>query len=301
MSHRAHPVPSAVMPIEFDATSSALLLRLGRPGARLTSLASGAGFINQPTGGRSEAEGVAVPAAVLQLARANGYLIASTAGCEVLSSSGREALRALLMTQPAKRGERPGVRDRPGPQRRGDRRAAAGDAPVAKRATERMAVVEQLGSRRDSKGRPLLTEIQVAAALRLARDFSTGQLQPRITARWSAEAVSEKRRRGAPGVGVDLHEAAAAAQARARSALAAAGGDLANIAIDVCCFERGLEAIEAQRHWPPRSARIVLGLALDRLAEHYGMARETSNGVAATRRWNDIDFRPTADRWTKRD
>ena len=168
------------------------------------------------------------------------------------------------------------------------------------RRTERLSLVEQLGARRDARGVPLLSEMQIAAAQRFTRDFATGGLQPRVTARWSAEASSDQRRRGAPGAGVELSEAVAAAQARARKALAALGGSLADVVMDVCCFERGLEAIEAARHWPSRSGRIVLGIALDALAAHYGMSGKATGQSSATRHWAEADFKPTTDVWIKR-
>jgi hypothetical protein len=56
--------------------------------------------------------------------------------------------------------------------------------------------------------------------------------------------------------------------------------------MDVCCFLRGLEDVERERGWPPRSAKVVLQLALDRLARHYGFASEAqAEADAHIRTW----------------
>ena len=271
-----------------DMTS--FLMRLGRPGTRVwcrpgdtfAVLGQGRGAgINDPR----------IAMTTIEVARAAGYLCAASADdTEQLSPAGREAMRRDLMAQPAVSGDR---------RRQAGQTQARDGGAVGTRAAARLTLVEQLGVRRDVKGKPLLNEIQIGAAMRLAKDFSIGQMQPRVTARWS-EAIGVPRRRGVPGGGVELAEAVASAQARARSALAAIGGDEANVVLDVCCFEKGLEAIEAARHWPSRAARIVLGLALDRLAKHYGMDMRPSQGSASPRQWGDADFKPNADAWIKR-
>ena len=53
--------------------------------------------------------------------------------------------------------------------------------------------------------------------------------------------------------------------------MAAAGPGLADIVWRVDCACEGLAAAEKGLGWPVRAGKLVLGLALDRLADHYGL------------------------------
>jgi hypothetical protein len=51
----------------------------------------------------------------------------------------------------------------------------------------------------------------------------------------------------------------------------AVGPGLNDLLYDVCCNLIGLEDAESGFGWPQRTGKVVLGIALDRLATHYGM------------------------------
>jgi hypothetical protein len=110
--------------------------------------------------------------------------------------------------------------------------------------------------------------VQFAAAEKLRRDFTLAQLMPRLAADWSAPAASG--RRGAGGA-PHVNDTVLAAKQRFSNAMRAVGPGLSDLLFDVCCYLTGLESVETQQGWPRRSAKVVLQLALDRLAAHYGL------------------------------
>jgi hypothetical protein len=150
-----------------------------------------------------------------------------------------------------------------------------------------------LARRKDRDGKPLLAPAEVAAGERLRADFTLGQMTPRVTANWEA-AVASGRRGGA--FAEDPTDATVAARIRVSRALDAVGPELAGALLDVCCFLKGLEEVERERRWPARGAKLVLGLALARLARHYGFVAE-GQGPAGGRvlSWGAPDSRPSID------
>jgi hypothetical protein len=157
--------------------------------------------------------------------------------------------------------------------------------------------LQWLHRRKDKAGRPLLTEAQFQAGERLARDFCHAHLQPRVTANWAAAVPAERTRRAAPGAGVEMRDAVVAARQRVNRALETVGPGLAGLLLDVCCHEIGLEAAEKARGWPPRSAKVVLDLALTTLAGGYGLIAPERPIAARLRHWGDADYRPSLDEW----
>lgn len=117
------------------------------------------------------------------------------------------------------------------------------------------------------RARGLVSERQFAAGERLREDWERAQLAPQITMRWGA-APSAKGRRG-PAAVPDPTEAQIAAKRRFEAAAEAVGGGLGDILWRVVCAGEGMRDAEQALGWPARAGKLVLGIALDRLADHY--------------------------------
>jgi hypothetical protein len=147
-----------------------------------------------------------------------------------------------------------------------------------------------LRRRRSKAGRSFISDHGFDAGERLRADFTTGNMMPRVTASWDMAVTSG---RHSPSRQTSHSEVALGAQDRVRSALRSVGPELSGMLVDVCCFLRGLEDVERDRGWPPRSAKVVLSIALDRLAAHYGMSSEAAGPLGSgLRSWGTPDYRP---------
>ncbi|MFG1350606.1 DUF6456 domain-containing protein [Xanthobacter autotrophicus] len=136
-----------------------------------------------------------------------------------------------------------------------------------------------LARRTGKDGRALVDQTQLAAGERLREDFTRAQLTPRVTSRWSEVSGA-----GTPEAFTDM---VLAAKQRVARAMTAVGPELSGVLLDVCCFLKGLEAVERERLWPARTAKVVLGLALDRLAVHYGLSGSAQGRARApVRSWH---------------
>lgn len=108
-----------------------------------------------------------------------------------------------------------------------------------------------------------LDDRQFAAGERLRADWETAQLAPGVTMRWDPVRVSGGDR------GLSGTERQLAAKARFDGAAAAAGPGLADVLWRVVCAGQTLPDAEKALQWPVRSGKLVLRLALDRVAEFY--------------------------------
>lgn len=116
------------------------------------------------------------------------------------------------------------------------------------------------------RSRSLVDARQYEAGERLRGDYERAALGPRVTMRWDGAP------RGSMGMAADPSGGQMAAKARFDAAVAAVGPGLSDILWRTVCANEGLSAAEKSLGWPARAGRLVLTLALDRLAVHYRLA-----------------------------
>jgi hypothetical protein len=115
-----------------------------------------------------------------------------------------------------------------------------------------------------------VTRRQFEAGERLRADWERAELAPRVTMAWDAAPVA--RGRGGSAAGVDVNGAQIDARRRFDHAIAAAGPGLADILWRIVCAGEGMRDAETALGWPARAGKLVLTLALDRVATYYRIA-----------------------------
>ena len=98
----------------------------------------------------------------------------------------------------------------------------------------------------------------------LRSDYERAQLSASVTMRWDPVRVKSTGDRG-----LSAAERQIAAKQRFDGAIAAAGKGLEDILWRVVCAGEGVPAAEKALGWPARSGKLVLQLALDRVADFY--------------------------------
>ena len=148
------------------------------------------------------------------------------------------------------------------------------DAPAGKAKRNRPARSVTLNIAESPLGwlysRGLVTRRQFDAGDRLRADWERAQLSPRITMAWDAAPVSGQ---GSGGAGApDLSASQIDAKRRFQAAIDHAGPGLADILWRVVCSGEGMREAETALGWPARAGKLVLTLALDRVADYYRIA-----------------------------
>ena len=117
------------------------------------------------------------------------------------------------------------------------------------------------------RSRGHVSERQFAAGEALRRDWEKSGLPPRVTMSWDAPPPDRSPR--GPAEPAAATTAQVAARRRFDTAVEALGPGLRDIAWRVVCAGEGMREAETALGWPTRAGKLVLTMALDRLADHY--------------------------------
>lgn len=142
----------------------------------------------------------------------------------------------------------------------GPRRAKRGSAAAARRSVK-VNCAESPLTWLHARGH--LNDRQFDAGERLRADWERAQLAPSVTMRWEPARFGRGERDFSPT------ERQIAAKERFDAAIAAAGTGLSDILWRVVCAGEALATAEKALDWPARSGKLVLRIALDRVAEFY--------------------------------
>ncbi|AWW74302.1 hypothetical protein CD351_07665 [Erythrobacter sp. KY5] len=98
----------------------------------------------------------------------------------------------------------------------------------------------------------------------LRADYERAQLSPNVTMRWDPVRIKTT-----GDTGLNASERQIAAKQRFDGAMNAAGKGLEDVLWRVVCAGEGLPQAEKTLGWPARSGKLVLKLALERVADFY--------------------------------
>ncbi|MFO1209436.1 MAG: DUF6456 domain-containing protein [Amaricoccus sp.] len=204
---------------------------------------------------------------------------AGKVACYTITAVGRAALKRLLVEERAGREPRGGFAEAASPfqeQHRffAERTVMAEDGSGERRLRFNLAEspLSVLGRKRDKDGVAYLTSVLIEAGERLREDFELAQMGPRVTQNWERFLTSGGSR-GAGGAARGPAEGPADARTRVARAMEALGPGLSDIVFRICCFLEGLETAEKRLGWSARSGKVVLKIALERLAAHYQLVQ----------------------------
>lgn len=135
---------------------------------------------------------------------------------------------------------------------------------------------------------PFLAPHQLAAGERVRELVERAQLRPRTTMSYAPRTGG-----GRPGQGADIPDLAIDARRMLDDIARLLPADCAGVVLDVCGLLKGLQEVELERGWPRRSAKLVLRIGLEQLAQHYGMASEARGPDRGRQRaWVGPEGRP---------
>ncbi|PCI04319.1 MAG: hypothetical protein COB78_08340 [Hyphomicrobiales bacterium] len=149
----------------------------------------------------------------------------------------------------------------------------------------------RLYSRKDKDGKSYINSEELAAGEKLRSDFEKANLLPSVSVSWDGNIAGKSSSR-AGNHQAELSDFAIDKRKYVERAIERLGPELSGIALDICCFLKGLELVERERRWPPRSAKLMLKTALSVLARHYGFSQNTGRAPGKIEHWGGDNYRP---------
>lgn len=132
-----------------------------------------------------------------------------------------------------------------------------------------------LARKKDRLGESYLTSRQVAAGERLREDFEVSQIGSRNLGSENYGNMGYARLKIYDVT--QMSKGSIDARERMNAALGELGEGLADITFRCCCHLEGLETIEKKLGWSARSGKVVLRIALERLAQFYQIPERRQN------------------------
>ena len=117
------------------------------------------------------------------------------------------------------------------------------------------------------RARGFVTERQYEAGETLRRDWELGGLAAQVTMNWDGAPMDRSALRSFKGGHPTVRQVAA--RRRVDAAIDDVGTGLSDLLWRLVCSGEGMREAETALGWPARTGRVVLAIALDRLADHY--------------------------------
>lgn len=241
-----------------DAQARQALKALSRSGAVLAlarDMEAGVIVRDTETGGPEKLGVVSV--SIAETLAVNGWITSQDPSARIvryrISPSGHDAFKILVAKAENAAGA---FQEAPVTFDHGARVQMARTAPVE-------TPLLTLSRLKDRQGQPFLAPEMVLAGERMREDYEISKLSRYDPPEWSAFVTGAADLPPADAIGTG------AALRRTADALRYLGPGLGDVALRCCCFLEGLETAEKKMGWSARSAKIVLRIALQRLARHY--------------------------------
>lgn len=258
----------------YEREARRILRRLSEPGAVLAFAAD----MEKAVVVRETPDGRTVRTAVTDRESAQSMAIRDWLVCTQpgrvaryrITGAGRAALKRMLADDAHFAGAEPGHTGFAEQHRDWDSKDIPLEGSTRRRAVRYNAAESPIASmarRKDKDGAPFLQPEMVDAAERLREDFELSQMGPRVSQNWEKFLTGGDR--GAFPANAETGTGSEAARNRVMLAVRELGPGLGDVALRVCCFLEGVEAAEKRLGWSARSGKIVLRIALQRLAQHY--------------------------------